>query len=154
MINKMTLVGYLGRDPEMRYTPSGIAVTNMSIATTKKWTQDGQPQERTTWFSVAVWRNQAEACATYLSKGSLVYVEGEMLQPEVYTDRNGNARASLKINARQVKFLTTPREAEEPYQAEPVQQQQTQTQNAAQATPDTGPNVGWDNTVPEDSIPF
>ena len=154
MMNKIIVIGYLGRDPEMRYTPGGVAVTNMSVATTKKWTQDGQPQERTTWFAVAVWRNQAEACAEYLRKGSLVCVEGEMLEPEVYTDRNGNARASLKINARQVKFLTTPREAEEPYQAEPVQQQQTQTQNAAQATPDTGPNVGWDNTVPEDSIPF
>jgi len=157
MLNKVSIIGYLGRDPEMRYTPNGVAVTNLSVATTKKWNQDGQPQERTTWFKVAVWRKSAEACAEYLRKGSLVYVEGEILEPEVFTDRNGNTRASLKVNAQNVKFLHTPRDQEQQYQ-QPAQQQQQrpaqqQTRTAPQQTA-TPENVGWDNTVPEDSIPF
>ncbi|HLE29170.1 MAG TPA: single-stranded DNA-binding protein, partial [Anaerolineales bacterium] len=79
MYQKVILVGNLGRDPELRYTPSGAAVTNFSVATSERWTgQDGQLQERTLWWRVSVFGKAGEACNTYLKKGSKVFVEGRM----------------------------------------------------------------------------
>jgi single-strand DNA-binding protein len=103
--NKITIVGYLGRDPETRFTPAGDAVCSFSVATTeKKGGQDGD--EVTTWFRVTVWRKQAEACQQYLTKGRQVYVEGRLKQQE-FTDRDGNKRTSLEVNATDVQFLGT-----------------------------------------------
>lgn len=105
MYQKTVVVGYLGRDPEMRYTPSGQAVTNFSVATTRKWTgQDGQPQEKTTWFRVAAWGKLAELCNQYLSKGRLVLVEGD-IDASAYTGQDGQPRAGLELTARNVQFL-------------------------------------------------
>ena len=88
MYQKVILAGYLGRDPEMRYTPDGTPVTNFSIATSESWTgQDGQRQERTTWWRVTAWRRLAEICNQYLSKGRPVLVEGRM-----NPDESGNPR--------------------------------------------------------------
>ena len=113
MYQQITLIGNLGRDPEMRYSASGVAVTNLSVATSRNWTgQDGQRQEKTVWFRVSVWDRQAETCNQYLTKGQRVLVVGEMEEPYVFTDQEGNSRASLQVRARNVQFLNSRAERE------------------------------------------
>jgi single-strand DNA-binding protein len=113
MYQQITLVGNLGRDPEMRYTGSGVPVTNFSVATTRTWTgADGQRQEKTVWFRVAAWRRLAEICNEYLAKGRRVLVVGELDEPNIWTDQNGNTRADLQLTARDVQFLNSRAEAE------------------------------------------
>lgn len=114
MYQKVVIVGNLGGDPEMRYTPQGDAVTSFSVATSRKWTgADGQPGEETTWFRVSVWGKQAESCNQYLSKGSKVLVEGTLTPdretggPRVWTANDGTARASFEIRALTVQFLSS-----------------------------------------------
>ena len=92
--------------------PSGDPVTNLSVATNRKWTgNDGQQQEETAWFRVSVWGKQAESCNQYLSKGQQVFVEGRLTPdkatggPRVWTDQEGNTRASYEMRAFEVKFL-------------------------------------------------
>ena len=113
MYQQITLVGNLGRDPEMRYTPSGVAVTSFSVAVNRSWTgQDGQRQDRTTWFRISAWRRLAETCNQYLTKGQRVLVVGELEEPSTWTDREGNTRASLEVTARTVRFMNTRAESE------------------------------------------
>lgn len=103
--NKITIVGYLGRDPELHYTPQGTAVCNFSVATTEKRKNGrGEMEEHTIWFRVAAWGRQAEVAAEYLAKGRQVYVEGR-LRLEEYTDRDGNPRTSAEVNASDIHFL-------------------------------------------------
>jgi single-strand DNA-binding protein len=103
--NKITIVGYLGRDPELRYTPQGNAVCNFSVATTeKRKTARGDVEEHTIWFRVTAWGRQAEVAHEYLAKGRQVYVEGR-LRLEHYTDREGNPRISPEVNASAIHFL-------------------------------------------------
>jgi single-strand DNA-binding protein len=105
MYQRTVVVGHLGKDPEMRYTPSGVPVTSFTIASTRRWTnQSGEQQEKTTWFRVTCWRKLAEIAAQYLQKGKLVLVEGEV-EASAYTDREGNARASLELTASTMKML-------------------------------------------------
>ena len=112
MYHKVILVGNLGRDPEMRNTPSGEAVCNFSMATSEKWTgKDGQPAERTLWWRIAVFGKSGEACNTYLKKGSKVLVEGRMIadaktgSPRVFERNDGTAGAAFEVTALNVKFL-------------------------------------------------
>lgn len=111
MYHRVVVVGHLGRDPEMRYTPSGTPVTNFSMATTRKWTgNDGQQREETCWFRVSAWGKLGEICNQYLSKGRLALVEGELRPdenggPRIWTGNDGVARASFELNARTVRFL-------------------------------------------------
>ncbi len=108
MYQKSIIVGNLGQDPEMRYTPSGKAVTNFTVAVNRKWTnQSGEQQEKVTWFRVAAWDKLAELCNQYLSKGRLVLVEGEV-EANAYTSQEGEAKASLELTARNVRFLGSP----------------------------------------------
>ncbi len=103
--NKIIVVGHLGRDPELRYTPQGDAVCNFSMATTeKKKDKAGEFQDVTTWFRVTLWRRQAETAAKYLTKGSLVYIEGR-LRVEEWTDRDGNSRHTLEVQATDMQFV-------------------------------------------------
>jgi single-strand DNA-binding protein len=103
--NKITIVGYLGRDPELRYTPQGTALCKMSIATTeKRKSVSGETEERTTWFRVTAWGRQAELANEYLAKGRQVYVEGR-LRLEEYTDREGQKRFSAEVSATEIQFL-------------------------------------------------
>jgi single-strand DNA-binding protein len=103
--NKITIVGYLGRDPELRYTPQGTAVCKLSVATTeRRKNAAGQPEEHTTWFRVTVWGRQAELANEYLARGRQVYLEGR-LRLEEYTDRDGNLRMSPEVNATDIQFL-------------------------------------------------
>ena len=103
--NKIIVVGYLGRDPELRYTQDGTPVCNFSVATTeRRKDRNGEMQDVTTWFRVNVWRRQAEVASQYLKKGRLVYVEGRLSQSE-YQDREGQTRMSLEIHASDIQFI-------------------------------------------------
>lgn len=103
--NRIIIVGYLGRDPELRYTPQGTPVCNFSVATTeRRKDRAGEPQEITTWFNVNVWGNRAEVINQYLSKGKQVYVEGRLTQRE-WQDRDGNNRTTLDVSATDVQFI-------------------------------------------------
>ena len=105
--NRITIVGYLGRDPEMRYLPSGDPVTSFTVATTEPGrAQEGQQQqpERTTWFRVSAFGRLAETCSQFLHKGSYVYLEGTLSQRE-YTDRDGVQRTSLDVRVRDMRML-------------------------------------------------
>ena len=107
MYQQITLIGNLGRDPEMRYTPSGLPVTDFSVAVSKSITgQDGQRQEKTVWFRVTAWRKQAELVSQYLTKGSKVLVVGEIEEPYAYVDKEGKPRASLQVTATNIRFLS------------------------------------------------
>ncbi|MCY3903835.1 MAG: single-stranded DNA-binding protein [Caldilineaceae bacterium] len=113
MYQQITLIGNLGRDPEMRYTPSGTPVTSFNVAVNRSWTgQDGQRQDKTTWFRISAWQRLAETCNQFLTKGQRVLVVGEVEEPSTWTDREGNTRASLEVRARTVRFLNTRAEGE------------------------------------------
>jgi len=101
-LNKMTIIGNLGRDPEVRYTPDGLAVTNFSVAVTEKV----KGEDKTLWFRVAAFGRLGEVCGEYLSKGKQVYVEGR-LQTNEWEDRDGNKRFSLEILANQMQMMGT-----------------------------------------------
>lgn len=104
-VNKVILVGNLGRDAELRYTPGGAAVSKFSIATTEVWTdKSGQRQERTEWHNIDLWGKQAESLSEYLVKGKQVYVEGR-LQTDEYTDKEGVKRKSTKVRCDRVVLL-------------------------------------------------
>jgi single-strand DNA-binding protein len=104
-INKVILIGRLGKDPEMRFTPSGRAVTNFTLATNENWTdQNGERQERTEWHRIVTWGKLAENCAKLLSKGKQVYVEGR-LQTRSWDDRDGNKRYTTEIVANTMQML-------------------------------------------------
>jgi len=103
--NKIIIVGNLGRDPELRYTPQGVAVCNFSVATNeKKRDKSGEMHDVTTWFKVTLWRQNAENASKYLTKGSPIYVEGR-LRVEEWTDRDGNNRHTLEVQATEMHFL-------------------------------------------------
>ncbi|KPL83289.1 single-stranded DNA-binding protein [Thermanaerothrix daxensis] len=109
-LNKVMLIGHLGRDPEMRYTPSGRPVTTFTIATTRTWnTSNGERHTETEWFNVVTWGNLAEICKQYLSKGQQVYVEGR-LQTRRWEDSEGNKHTSVEIVANEMMILGERRE--------------------------------------------
>ena len=105
-INKVILIGNLGSDPEVRYTPSGAAVANFSIATSEEWKDkdSGEKRERTEWHRIVAWRTLGEICGEYLSKGRQVYIEGK-LQTRSWEDRDGNKRYTTEIVASQMQML-------------------------------------------------
>jgi single-strand DNA-binding protein len=104
-VNKVILVGNLGRDAEVRYTPGGAAVARFSIATTEVWNDKaGQRQERTEWHNIDLWGKQAESLSEYLVKGKQVYVEGR-LQTDEYTDKEGQKKKSTKVRCERVVLL-------------------------------------------------
>jgi single-strand DNA-binding protein len=104
-VNKVILIGNLGKDPELRYTPSGQAVTTFPIATTEKWRdKDGQLQERTDWHNIVIWGRQAETANEYLKKGQPVYLEGR-IQTRNYEDKEGQKRYVTEIVVQRMQFL-------------------------------------------------
>ena len=103
-LNKCMIIGNLGRDPEMRYTPSGQAVTQFTVATNRRWQTNGEWQEETEWFRVVVWGQQAERTAERLRKGHKVYVEGR-IQTRQWEDQTGNKRYTTELIANQVTSL-------------------------------------------------
>jgi single-strand DNA-binding protein len=112
MYHTIIIVGNLGKDPEMRYTPSGQAVTSFNVATSRQYTnQGGQTVKETCWFRVSVWGKQAESCNTYLKKGSKVLVEGRLTPdlksggPKTYQRQDGTTGASYDVSASTVRFM-------------------------------------------------
>ena len=104
-VNKVILVGHLGADPEVRYTPSGKAVANFSLATTERFTnKEGEKEERTEWHKIVAWARLGEICGEYLTKGSQVYIEGR-LQTRNWEDRDGNKRYTTEIVAQAMQML-------------------------------------------------
>lgn len=105
MVNKVILVGNLGKDPATRSTPNGQEVATLTVATSEKFKgKDGEMQERTEWHTVVVWGKQAESCSKYLTKGRQVYVEGR-LATRKWTDKEGAERYTTEVVAESVKFL-------------------------------------------------
>ncbi len=110
-MNKIILIGNLGKDPEMSYTPNGLAVTKFSIAVTRnEKSANGERQKETDWYNITAFRQLAETCNTYLKKGNKVYVEGKISQRK-YTDRNNVERVSLDVILSDME-LVTPRDAQ------------------------------------------
>lgn len=119
MFHTIIIVGNLGRDPEMRYTPSGQAVTNMNVATNRQYTaSDGTPVKETIWFRVSAWGRTAETCNQYLRKGSKVLIEGRLIPdpatggPRTFTRQDGSPGAAFEVSANTVRFLSARGEAE------------------------------------------
>ncbi len=138
-VNKVILIGNLGRDPEVRYTQNGTAVANFTLATNEVWTdKGGERQERTEWHRIVVWGKQAEIVREHLAKGKQVYVEGS-LQTRQWDDREGNKRSTTEIKASRVVMLGRP-EAGEPRSAVDRGSQEVVTEEA--------------QPPPEDDIPF
>ena len=117
MYHTIIIVGNVGRDPEMRYTPSGQAVTSFSVASSRNYTgSNGQKVEETIWFRVSAWGKQAETCNNYLRKGSKVLVEGRLTpgengSPRIWNRNDGTAGASYEVSASTVRFLSSRNEA-------------------------------------------
>jgi single-strand DNA-binding protein len=137
-VNKVILVGNLGRDPEVRYTQSGTPVANFTMATTERWNDptSGERKEKTEWHRIVVWGKQAEIAGEYLRKGRQVYVEGS-LQTREWTDREGNTRQTTEVRAQRFQMLGRPGD----FEASPAPE-------ASSAVADSG--GGFE----EDDIPF
>ena len=137
-VNKVILVGNLGRDPELRHTQSGRAVANFTLATNERWKdREGQQQERTEWHRIVCWDRLAEICAEYLQRGKQVYIEGR-LQTRDWEDKDGNKRYTTEIVTTNMQMLgrrgeqgTEPAEAPPPLDAPPP-----------------GPSGGADDDIP------
>ena len=109
-LNKVMLIGHLGRDPELRYTASGTPVCNFSMAVSRRWSgRDGEQQEETEWFRVTAWNKLAETCANYLAKGRQVYIEGRV-RLDTYTGQDGQERSSLAVTAFEMQMLGSRRD--------------------------------------------
>lgn len=135
--NKITIVGNLGRDPELRYTPQGKAVCDFTVATTdRRRDPSGESKEETTWFRVTFWDRQAEVASQYLSKGRQVYIEGRLRTRE-WTDKEGRTRISLEVTGTDLQLLGSSKGDE------------TSSPRTTQSTPHLA-----DDPVTDDDIPF
>ena len=113
-LNKVMIIGHLGRDPEMRYTPSGRPVTTFSVATNRSWqSADGERHEETEWFNIVAWGSLAEICNQHLHRGQQVYVEGR-LQTRRWEDAESKTHFATELVAREVIMLGEKREGHEP----------------------------------------
>ena len=146
MLNKVILIGRLGRDPECRYLPNGDAVCNFSVATSESWKdQSGQKKERTEWHAITIYRKLAEIAAKYLQKGSQVYIEGR-IQSRKYTGKDGIERTAFEIIASEMKMLDSKASGgAEQYTPAP---QPTPQPTQRQAPPRAAPQDDIDDDVP------
>ncbi len=142
-VNKVILIGRLGQDPELKYTPSGIAVCTFSLATTENWSdKNGQKQEKTEWHRIVVWGKLGEICNQYLKKGGQAFVEGR-LQTRSWDGKDGQKRYTTEINANNVQFLGSKASAE-----------RTPDQPSSQKSVDENYEVPTDVNFTADDIPF
>lgn len=152
-VNKVILVGNLGRDAELRYTPGGAAVANFSIATTETWTDknSGERREQTEWHRVVLWGKQAETLNEYLKKGRQIYVEGR-LQTRQWDDRDGNKRYTTEVRSDRLVLLGGRRDdAGGGRQGGPYKEPESS--HSPGADPDSGGGGGGADLT-EDDIPF
>lgn len=137
-VNKAILIGNLGKDPDLRYTPAGKAVATFSLATSERWTnQEGQKQENTTWHNIVAWGKQAEVMKEYLHKGKQVYIEGR-IHNRSYDDKEGNKKYISEVVVQNFTFLGSRDSAAKGTTAASTEE------SAPQTVPD----------VPEDDLPF
>lgn len=149
-LNKIQIIGHLGRDPEVRYLPNGDAVSNFSVATTEKWkNQAGEQQEATEWHRVTAFAKLAEIVGKYLKKGSQVYIEGK-IQSRKYQDKDGNEKVSVEIRASEMQMLGGRTDATGDQQ-QPTQQRPAPASRPAPRAAEGG--SGFDGDF-DDSIPF
>jgi single-strand DNA-binding protein len=147
-VNKVILVGNLGKDPELRYTASGTPVCTFPIATSERYKdRDGQQQEKTEWHNIVAWRGLAEICGKYLTKGKQIYIEGK-IQTRTYDDRDGNKRYITEIVADQMQMLGRAGDEGGGYQRREPRQERPVNQSAPQ---DDFEDVPFN---PDDDIPF
>ena len=161
-LNKMTIIGNLGADPEVRYLDGGAVVATFNVATTEKYTnRNGEKVEQTEWFRVELWNEQAKVAEKYLKKGNSVYVEGR-LRTELWTDKEGKERTSLKVRASVMQLLGSPNSdrqddspAETPHQQEaPVAQPTKQATPRPQLAARKEPEPQFDSSSGDDDLPF
>lgn len=155
--NKVIVVGNLGRDPEMRYTPQGTPVCTFSIASNeRRKDKTGEQQDVTTWFRVTVWGKQAETVSKYLTKGRSVYVEGR-LHVEEWTDKEGKMRHTLELNASDVHFIDGGGQQHE-REGIPVRQFEQSSDRASSARAGSGGSANRGSSgapeIEDDEIPF
>lgn len=151
--NKIIVVGNLGRDPELRYTPNGNAVCNISVATNeKKRDKAGDLQDITTWFRITLWGRQAENASKYLTKGSPVYIEGR-LRVEEWTDKDNNNRYTLEVNASDMQFLGG-RSDNEYNSGEEADDDMSSGNDFSDSKPSSSADIQSDDTLNDDDIPF
>ena len=147
MLNKVTLIGRLGKDPETRLMPNGEAVCNFSVATSESWKdRNGQRQERTEWHNITMYRRLAEIAGQYLKTGSQVYLEGK-IQSRKYTDKNGAERTAYDIIVNEMKMLGDSRHDWQQTQQVQSAQAETPTPPRRQATP-AAPAEDIDDDIP------
>lgn len=156
-LNKVMLIGRLGRDPEIRYSQQGLAVVNFSMATSEQWTDrnTGERQEKTEWHRIVVFGKQAEICEKYLSKGSQIYVEGR-IQTRNY-EKDGQTHYMREIIAANFQFLDRKQDnqGEESFQDDGVGHQQQSSGDQSQYQESTSPGMtGGQEPFPDDDIPF
>ncbi len=158
-VNKVILIGHLGKDPEVRYMPSGGAVTNVTLATNESWKdkQTGELQERTEWHMVVFFGRLAEIAGEYLRKGRQVYIEGR-LQTRKWQDKNGMDRYTTEIVASEMQMLGGREGGSAPFEPREAPQQQhpmeaSAAAPAAQSSPAASQAAGFDNDL-DDDIPF
>jgi single-strand DNA-binding protein len=144
-VNKVTLIGRLGKDPELKYTASGTPFCRFSMATDDSWNDknSGERQERTEWHNIVAWDRLAEICNQYLTKGQLVYIEGA-LQTREWDDQDGNKRRITEIRARDMVMLGSKGDGA----------QGGQPRRAAAAEMGGGSNSSGTSTITDDDIPF
>lgn len=147
-VNKVILLGRLGQDPELKYTPSGSSVCNFSMATTESWSdkQTGQKQEKTEWHRIVVWGKLAELCNQYLSKGRQAFVEGR-IQTRSWDDKDGQKRYSTEILANTVQFIGGPSDSAS-------SSKNNQNDNNYNQNNDQDYNIATDTNFASDDIPF
>ncbi|MGA2263196.1 MAG: single-stranded DNA-binding protein [Acidobacteriota bacterium] len=133
-LNKVQLIGRLGKDPEVKYTQGGDPVANFSLATSETWKKDGEKKEKTEWHNIVAWKKLADLAKQYLSKGRLVYVEGK-LQTRKWDDKDGNERRTTEIVASNIVFLESNGKSQQ------------------HSDPDPGPGCTSDE-ITDDDIPF
>ena len=153
MFHTIIIVGNVGRDPEMRYTPSGSAVTSFSVASSRTYkSREGTPVKETIWFRVTCWGRQAEIANNYVKKGQKVLVEGRLVadqsgNPRIFTRSDGTSGASFEINASNLQLLSSRNETEGGYSG-------NSSAGAAYSNTDMGPGGNYDMDPDSDDIPF
>ena len=138
-VNKVILVGRLGRDPEVKYTAGGQPVARFSLATDESFkNRAGERERRTEWHNIVAWRRLAEICGEYLTKGKLVYIEGR-LETRQWEDREGNKRTTTEIIAREMQMLSAKGDAERERAAPPAENEEAQAPTSPEITDDDIP---------------
>jgi single-strand DNA-binding protein len=152
-VNKVILIGRVGRDPEVRYVSSGAPVATFSVATDESFkSRSGEQQQHTEWHKVVAWNKLAEICGEYLTKGKLVYIEGS-IRSRQWEDQSGNKRTSYEIIARNMQMLGSRADAERAAAAGASRPAASQAQ-APEEGYDSGPEPSPEGEITDDDIPF